>query len=154
MLKASPFIYSMNLFRLTIGGGVAFWVANFVISRTAIAAEYRAALSISYIPMLIEALIGGLIIGCLVSYLLLRYFRRIPSKNPVGKSVILSGIVLIIVTIFLGGPATALTPSDPWRYLFIGVLFNALRILTLGVVIGYLYKRLYESAELESGAHA
>jgi hypothetical protein len=39
---------------LAIGGGVAFWVANFAISRTPIAAEYRAALSISYLPTLLS----------------------------------------------------------------------------------------------------
>ena len=48
---------------LTIAGGAAFWLSNFAISRTPIAAEYRAALSISYYPMLLEALIGGLVIA-------------------------------------------------------------------------------------------
>lgn len=57
-----------KLFKLTVAGGLAFWVANFAISRTSIAAEYRTALSISYLPMIIESLIGGLIIGFCVSY--------------------------------------------------------------------------------------
>ncbi len=71
-------------FVLTLVGGLAFWLANFAISRTPIAAEYRAAMSISYYPMLLESLIGGLIIGLWVSYPLLRFFDRIPSKgsNP------------------------------------------------------------------------
>ena len=56
---------------LTLAGGLAFWLANFAISRTAIAADYRAAMSISYYPMLLEALVGGLIIGLWVSFLLL-----------------------------------------------------------------------------------
>ena len=47
---------------LAVAGGLGFWVANFAISLTPIAAEYRAALSISYYPMLFEALIGGLVI--------------------------------------------------------------------------------------------
>ena len=111
-----------------------------------IAAEYRAALSISYLPMIVESLIGGLIIGFCVSYFLLRLFDKIPTKNPILKSVILSFIVLIIVTILLGGPASFLTPSDPLRYFLIGALFNVLRILALGIVIGYLYKGLYGSA--------
>ena len=42
----------------TLVGGLAFWLANFAISRTEIAAEYRAAMSISYYPMLMEALAG------------------------------------------------------------------------------------------------
>ncbi len=86
-------------FILTAAGGFAFWVTNFAISRTPIAAEYRAALSISYLPMLVEALVGGLIIGFCVSYFLLRFFDKIPTKNPILKSVILSFVVLIIVTI-------------------------------------------------------
>ena len=35
---------------LTLVGGLAFWLANFAISRTATAADYRAAMSISYYP--------------------------------------------------------------------------------------------------------
>jgi uncharacterized membrane protein YraQ (UPF0718 family) len=130
---------------LAIGGGVAFWVANFAISRTPIAAEYRAALSISYLPMLLESLLGGLIIGFCVSYFLLRFFDKIPTKNPILKSVILSFIALIIVTILIEVPASFLTnTSDAWRYFLIGAIFNVLRILALGIVIGYLYKRLYK----------
>jgi hypothetical protein len=68
---------------LAMGGGLGFWVANFAISLTPIAAEYRAVLSISYLPMLLEALFGGLIIGFCVSYFLLRFFDNIPTKNPI-----------------------------------------------------------------------
>ena len=76
-----------QLVKLTIAGGLGFWVANFAISLTPIAAEYRAALSIAYLPMLLEALVGGVMIGFCVSYCLLRFFDKIPeqriqSKNP------------------------------------------------------------------------
>jgi len=130
---------------LAIAGGVAFWVATFAISLTPIAAEYRAALSISYLPMIVGSPIGGLIIGFFVSYSLLRFFDKIPTKNPVLKSVILSFIVLIIVTILIEGLASFLTnTSDALRYFLIGVIYcNVPRILALGIVIGYLYKRLY-----------
>ncbi|TFG57040.1 MAG: hypothetical protein E4H30_02045 [Methanomassiliicoccus sp.] len=133
---------SKKLYKLTIVGGAAFWATNFAISLTPIAAEYRAALSISYLPMIVESLIGGLIIGFFVSYFLLRFFDKIPTKDPILKSVILSLIVLIIVAILLQGPAGFLTPSDALRYFLIGTLFNVLRILALGIAIGYLYKRL------------
>ncbi len=146
MLKAASTILSKNLFTLTIGGGVAFWAANYAISLTPIAAEYRADLSISYFPMLLESLLGGLIIGFCVSYFLLRFFDKIPTKNPISKSVTLSFIVLIIVTILIGGPSSFLTISDVLRYFLIGTIFNVLRILALGIVVGYLYKRLCESA--------
>jgi len=131
---------------LVIAGGLAFWVANFAISRTPIAAEYRAALSISYFPMLLESLLGGLIIGFCVSYFLLRFFDKIPTKDPILKSVILTFIVLIIVTISIGGPSSFLATGDVLRYFLIGTIFNIIRILALGIVIGYLYKRLYGSA--------
>jgi hypothetical protein len=128
---------------LAIGGGLGFWVANFAISLTPIAAEYRAALSISYLPMLLEALLGGLIIGFCVSYSLLRFFDRIPTRNPILKSVLLSFIALLIVTMLIEVPAKLLTTtSDTLRYFLIGAVFNGLRILALGVVIGYLYDRL------------
>ncbi len=143
MLKKGSTIFSKKLFQLTIAGGLAFWVANFAISRTPIAAEYRAALLISYLPMLLESLLGGLIIGFCVSYFLLRFFDKIPTKNPILKSVILSFIVLIIVTILIEVPGKFLTTtSDALRYFLIGAMFNVLRILALGIVIGYLYDKL------------
>jgi NhaP-type Na+/H+ or K+/H+ antiporter len=133
-----------KVFVLAIVGGIAFWVANFAISLTPIAAEYRAALSISYFPMLLESLLGGLMIGFCVSYFLLRFFDKIPTNNPIIKSIILSLIVLIIVTILIGGPSSFLTPGDPLRYFLIGTIFNVLRILALGIAIGYLYSRMHK----------
>ena len=134
-----------NALVLAIAGGLGFWLANFAISRTPIAAEYRAALSISYLPMLLESLLGGLIIAFCVSYFLLRFFDKIPTRNPILKSVILSFFVLIIVTVLIEVPSSFLTnTSDVLRYFIIGAIFNILRILALGIVIGYLYKRLYK----------
>jgi hypothetical protein len=127
---------------LAIGGGLGFWVTNFVISLTPIAAEYRAGLSITYFPMLVEALAGGLIVGFSVGFSLLRFFDKIPAKNPILKSLTLSAIALIIVTILLEAPAKFLTNTDgALHYFLIGVLFNVLRISALGIVIGYLYDR-------------
>jgi|SRR5665648_133270 len=134
---------------LALVGGLAFWVTNFAISLTPIAAEYRAGVSISYFPMLFEALVGGMVIGFCVSYFLVRFFGKIPTKNPILKSIILSSIALILFTILLEVPAKFLTTtSDPLRFFLIGTLFNVLMILALGIVIGYLYKRLYGSESL------
>lgn len=131
-----------NVFVLAVAGGLAFWVTNFVISRTPIAAEYRAALSISYFPMLLEALLGGLIIGFCISYFLLRFFEKIPTRDPVSKSVILTCIILILVTISIGGPSSYRATTDVLRYFLIGTIFNVLRFLALGIGIGYLSKKL------------
>ena len=135
-----------KLFVLTVGGGASFWAANFAISLTPIAAEYRAALSISYFPMLLEALIGGLIIGFCVSFFLLRFFDKIPTRDPILKSVILSFIVLIIVTILIGGPSSFLATSDVLRYFLIGTIINVIRFPALGIGIGYLYGKLHGGA--------
>ena len=152
MPRRGSTILSKKLYQLTIGGGVAFWAANFAISLTPIAAEYRAALSISYLPMIVESLIGGLIIGLFVSHFLLRSFDRIPTKNPVLKSLLLSFIVLIIVTITIGGPGSFLATSDVLRYFLIGTIFNVIRILALGIGIGYLYRRLYRGSDPSANA--
>ena len=127
---------------LAVAGGLGVWVANFAISLTPIAADYRAALSISYLPMLLAALLGGLMIGFCVSYFLLRFFDKIPTQDPISKSVILTFIVLIIVTTLIGSPSSFLATGDVLRYFLIGTIFNLLRFLALGIGIGYLYDKL------------
>ena len=128
---------------LACAGGLGFWTANFLISLTPTAAEYRAALSIPYLPMLLAALLGGLTIGLCVSYFLLRFFDRIPTKSPILKSLILTFIVLIILTILIEGPSSLFTrTSDTLRYFLIGLVFNVLRILALGTVVGCLYDKV------------
>ena len=127
---------------LAIAGGLAFWVATFAISLTPIATEYRAALSISYLPMIVASLIGSLIIGFFVSYFLLRFFDKIPTKNPILKSVILSFVALGIVSILVGVAASR--TSDALHIFLIGVTLNIPRFLFVGIVMGYLYKRLYK----------
>jgi hypothetical protein len=130
---------------LAVGGALGFWLANFAISLTPLAADYRAALSIAYLPMLLEALLGGLIIGTCVSYCLLRFFDRIPANSPMAKSLVLSSVAFAFVTLFLELPAKLLTPmSGAVHYFLIASVINGLRILALGAVIGHLYGRLDE----------
>jgi hypothetical protein len=137
---------------LTAGGGLGFWVANFAISLTPIAADYRQGLSIAYLPMLLEALLGGLIFSFCVSCCLLRFFERLPGGNPMRKALVLSAGVLVMVTVLVEVPAKLLTTtSDAVRYFLIGAAFNGLRILALGVVIGYLYGRFGEHDPKGSG---
>ena len=94
---------------LAVGGGLGFWVANFAISRTPVAADYRADLSISYLSMLFEALVGGLAIGLCVGYALLRFYDRIPTRTSLAKSLVLSGIALIVVTMMIEVPPSSST---------------------------------------------
>lgn len=129
---------------LAVGGGLGFWVANFAISLSPIAAEYRAGVSIAYAPMLLEALIGGLVLGFVVGYFLLRFFDRLPTRSPVLKSLVLSLIALVAVTVIVEIPAKFLAPQpDAWRYFLIAGLFNVIRIPALGVVIGLLHGWLF-----------
>jgi NhaP-type Na+/H+ or K+/H+ antiporter len=129
---------------LGVVGGLAFWAITIAISLLPIAAEYRAAESISNIQAVwVGSLLVGLIIGFFVSFFLLRFFDKIPTNNLILKSVVLSFIAFVIAMILLEAPASFRT-SDVLYYLLIGVIFNVPRFLFVGIVIGYLYKRLYK----------
>ena len=131
---------------LGVVGGLAFWAITIAISLLPIAAEYRAAESISNIQAVwVGSLLVGLIIGFFVSFFLLRFFDKIPTNNPILKSVVLSFIAFVIAMILLEAPASFRT-SDVLYYLLIGVIFNVPRFLFVGIVIGYLYKRLYKGS--------
>jgi len=141
--RQTSYEFYKKLYKLTIGGGVEFWAITIAFSLLPIAAEFRAAFSISYIQVvLVESLLGGMIIACCVSYFLLRFFDRIPTKNPILKSVILSFVALGIVLILLGVAASRVGPSDALHVFLIGAMLNVPRFLFLGIVIGYLYNRI------------
>jgi hypothetical protein len=134
-----------NTLVLTVVGGLAFWLANFAISRTRIAAEYRAAMSISYYPMLLESLVAGLVIGFLVSYPLLRYFDRIPGRDAILKAIVVSLSVLVLVTVLFGRPSSYLATGNIRRYCFIGTMINVIRIPALGLAVGNVCGMKYKS---------
>jgi uncharacterized protein YacL len=130
--------FSKKLLMLAAAGGAAFWITDFVISVSPIAAEYKAAFSISSLPVaLVEALAGGMVIALCVSFFLLRFFDRIPGKKPVFKALILSFFIMVMIEVFsaLGDPAHASA------YLLLDTGMNAPRFLGLGLVIGYLFDR-------------
>jgi hypothetical protein len=129
-----------KLFKLTIGGGVAFWATTIAFSLLPIAGEFRAEVSISYIQVvLVQSLLFGLIIECCVSYSLLRFFDKIPIKNPILKSEILSFVALVIALIVL--QVAAIRTTDALHVFLIGAVLNVPRFLFPGIVIGYLYER-------------
>jgi uncharacterized membrane-anchored protein len=130
--------FSKKLLTLMVAGGAAFWVIDFVISVSPIAAEYKAAFSISSLPVaLAEALVGGMMIALFVSFFLLRFYDRIPGKKPIFKALILSLFVMVMIEVFsaLGNPAHASI------YLLLDTRMNAPRFLALGLVIGYLFEK-------------
>jgi hypothetical protein len=146
--RQTPYTFYMKALILVIGGGAVFWVTTIATSLLPIAAEYRAAFSNWSIQTVwIDSLPVGMIIGCCISYSLLRLFEKIPTRDPILKSVILSVAALIIATALIDVPRSFILPGpgDALYYFLIGIIFNAVRFLFLGLVIGYLYKRLYGS---------
>ena len=127
---------------LAIVGGLAFWAISIATSLLPFAADYRVA-RWSAQTVWVGSLPAGMIIGFFVSFFLLRFFDKIPTKNPILKSVILSFIALVIAMILLEAPASFGT-SDALYYFLFGTMLNVPRFLVLGIVIGYLYKRLYK----------
>jgi hypothetical protein len=128
-----------ELWKLTVAGGAAFWIVDFAISVSPIAAEYRAAFSISYLPIaLVEALVGGLVIGGCVSYFLLRFFEKIPTQNPILKALILSFVAMLMIEVL----STLVNPGNATVYLLIDTGMNLPRFFALGIVVGHLYDKL------------
>lgn len=131
------------LLQLSIGGGVVFWLTTIATSLLPIAAEYRAAFSNWSIQTVwVCSLFMGIILGCCVSYLLLRFSDKIRVKSPVLKSVILSSIALLIAIGLIDVPMIFQVPRASLYFLLIGIIFNTIRFLFLGIAVGYLYKRL------------
>jgi hypothetical protein len=136
--------FNKKLYKLTVTGGFTFWVTSIATSLLPIAAKYRAAYSDwSLQTVWIGSLFAGIIIGCCVSYFLLRFFGKIPTENPILKSGILSSIALVIAIILIDVSMILHAPGGVLYYFLIGVVFNTARFLFLGIAIGYLYKRLY-----------
>lgn len=134
--------FAKTLIKLTVAGGLAFWVTTIALSLTPIAAEYRAALSLSYFQtVFVEALIAGMIIGCCVSFALLRLFEKLPSKSAILKCEILSLIALAILFIPVQIAASRAESADALHVFLIGAALNVPRFLLLGFVIGYLYRK-------------
>ncbi|HSW36111.1 MAG TPA: hypothetical protein VLH18_05875 [Candidatus Limnocylindrales bacterium] len=130
--------FSKKLLKLAVAGGAAFWVTDFLMAVSPIAAAYKAAFSFSSLPVaLVEALVGGLAIAFSVSFFLLRFFSRLPGKNPIFKALILSFSAMFIIEVLsaLGDPAHAFV------YLVLDTGMNIPRFLTLGWTIGFVFDK-------------
>ncbi len=117
-----------------LAGAVAFWLANLVISLTPVAADFRSARSIPYVPMLVEAAAGGLVTAGAVAFLLTRFPGRVPGHGPLGKALVLATLALVLLTAFVAVPATLRSDAaDPGHWLLVETVINAIRILALGL---------------------
>lgn len=120
-----------------VAGAVAFWLANLVVSVTPLAAAYRSAMSIAYVPMLVQAAVGGLLISSGVVLVLVRYPERAAGRGPVSRAVCLSAAALVALTVLVEVPSKLRSGvSDPGHWLAVATVFNAIRLLALGVAIG------------------
>jgi hypothetical protein len=123
--------------RPAVAGAVAFWSANLAISVTPIASAYRSALSIEYVPMLVEAAVGGLLLASAVALVLVRYPQRVPGTGPLSRAVWLSAAALLLLTVVVEMPSKLRSGvSDPGHWLLVATAFNVIRVLALGVAIG------------------
>jgi heme/copper-type cytochrome/quinol oxidase subunit 2 len=146
MLKRDSTFFTM-LYKLTIGGGVVFWATTFMTSLLPIAAKYRAAFSNWRVQTVwIASLPIGLIVGCIVSYFLLRFMDKNPTGNPILKSVKLSFVALVIAIVLVDIPQSFHGQSDAFYYFLIGVMFNLVRFLFLGLAAGFLCRKLHKSS--------
>jgi hypothetical protein len=127
--------------KLILGGGTVFWMVTIATSLLPVAAEYRAAFSNWRIQTVwADSLPAGLLISCFVSCFLLRFTERNPARDPRLVSVSLSMIALAAVTVLIDVPRSFAGPGAAPRFFFIGILFNTARFVSLGTMIGCLYK--------------
>lgn len=130
--------FSKRLLKLAVAGGAAFWVTDFAMAVSPIAAAYKAVFSISSLTVaLVEALAGGLVIAFGVSFFLLRFFSSLPGKNSILKSLILSFGSMVIVEVL----STLGDLPHASVYLLLDTGMNTPRFLALALVIGYFFDR-------------
>lgn len=124
---------------LTLAGAATFWLANYVISLTPVAADYRSALGIRYVPMLVEAGAGGVLIAGILALVLRRFPERVPGAGLVRKALVLAGCAVALLTVAVEIPAKVSAGlTEPGRWLAVATVFNAVRISAAGFVLGWL----------------
>ena len=130
--------FPKKLLKLAAAGGAAFWIIDFVMAVSPIASEYKAAFSISSLPVaLVEALTGGVVIALCISFFLLRFFERIPGKTPIFKALILGFFIMVMIEVI----SALANPAHASVYLLLDTGMNTPRFLALGLVMGYLFNK-------------
>jgi hypothetical protein len=127
-------------------------LANFLISLTPIAAAYRSALLIAYVPMLVQAAVGGLLIASVVAVVLVRYPQRVPGSSPLSQALWLSAAALVLLTLTVEVPSKlGSAVSDPGHWLFVATVFNAIRVMALGLAVGLVARAGQAQADSRAG---
>ena len=137
--------FSKKLLKLAVAGGVAFWVTDFLMAVSPIAAAYKAAFSFSYLPVaLVEALAGGMVIAFSVSFFLLRFFNRLPGKKTIFNAILLSFTTMAIIEVL----SALADPAHASVYLLLDTGMNVPRFLALGLVIGCVFDKQNRKAQI------
>ena len=80
-------------------------------------------------------------IAFVISCLLLRFFKKVPARDPLLMSLILSCVALGAAIIMLRVAAIGIG-LDSMRAFFIGATLNVPRFFALGIAVGYLFTKL------------
>lgn len=140
--REKPAGYSKQLLKLTLIGGIVFWLTSILTSLLPLAAQYRAAFSNwSIYTVWIGSLFMGLLNAFLVSWLLLRLHVKFPNKKVIGLSAILSLGLLLIAILLVDLPMFLHGSRENLGYFFVGISFKIVRFLLLGLAVGYTLTR-------------
>ena len=148
MPHAGSIILSTKLFKLTIVGGLAFWVTS---SRN-FPAPHRCRVQGGLFQLEHSDGMGWFIDRWDDDRMLRQlFFRSVPwarlqQGDPLLTAVNWSLVALVIATILIDVPRSIHGPSDALYYFLIGLVFNAVRFLVLGIAIGSVLKRQYGPA--------
>lgn len=134
-------VSSKHLILLTVSGAFVFWIASFVTSLSPIAAEYRAAYdNWSMQTVWVGAVFAGLLFGFLVSFFLLKGGHSTSVKRPLLRAVLLSLCALVVATLLIDLPHARQAHENVLHYFWIGVMFNTIRFVLLGIAIGLAHR--------------
>lgn len=129
------------LLLLTVSGAFVFWIASFITSLTPIAAEYRAAYdNWSMQTVWVGAVFAGLLFGFLVSFFLLKSGKSSPVRYPLLRAVLLSLCALAAATLLIDLPHARQAQEKVLQYFLIGVMFNTIRFVLLGLAVGLVHR--------------
>lgn len=141
--REKPAGHSKQLLKLTIIGGVVFWLTSIATSLLPIAVQYRAAFSNwSIYTVWIGSFFLGLLNAFLVSGLLLRLHAKHPDQHVIGWSILFSAGVLVVALLLVDLPMFLQGSRENLGYFFLGVAFNIVRFLLLGLAVGYTLTRI------------
>jgi asparagine N-glycosylation enzyme membrane subunit Stt3 len=140
--QKQPIATAGKLWKLTLIGGIVFWLTSILTSLLPIAAQYRMAFSNwSIYTVWIGSFFLGMLNSLVVSWLLLRIQRKSPDRKMVPLAVFLSVAVLILALSVVDLPMFLQGTRENLGYFFVGIAFNTVRFLLLGLSIGYVLVR-------------